>query len=203
MLDALNRRGDRVEQAPDAGPAARAAVHSPEYLAFLETAHARWVKLPDASSAVIPNVHRGPDMLSYPTSVVGQAGYHMSDTGMSHRRGNLGRRQGRLRLRRRGGAGRGVGRGTCRLCSLPSARTPCRPRHGGRLLLPEPCRDRGAGGASAADGAGIAAARGGVRRRCPPWQRHSSYLLGTRRCVRGLDPRRPARVLSLHGRSRA
>ena len=80
VLDALNRRGDRVEQAPDAGPAARAGVHSPEYLAFLETAHARWVTLPDASSAVIPNVHRGPDMLSYPTSVVGQAGYHMSDT---------------------------------------------------------------------------------------------------------------------------
>jgi acetoin utilization deacetylase AcuC-like enzyme len=80
VLDALNRRCDRVEQAPDAGPAARAAVHSPEYLAFLETAHARWMKLPDASSAVIPNVHRGPDMLSYPASVVGQAGYHMSDT---------------------------------------------------------------------------------------------------------------------------
>jgi acetoin utilization deacetylase AcuC-like enzyme len=80
VLDALNRRGDRVEVAPDAGPAARAAVHSPEYLAFLETAHARWTKLPDASSAVIPNVHRGPDMLSYPVSVVGQAGYHMSDT---------------------------------------------------------------------------------------------------------------------------
>jgi acetoin utilization deacetylase AcuC-like enzyme len=80
VLDALNRRGDRIEQAPDAGPAARAAFHSPEYLAFLETAHARWMKLPDASSAVIPNVHRGPDMLSYPTSVVGQAGYHMSDT---------------------------------------------------------------------------------------------------------------------------
>lgn len=80
VLNALDRRGDRVEQAPDAGPAVLAAVHSPEYLAFLETAHARWMKLPDASSAVIPNVHRGPDMLSYPTSVVGQAGYHMSDT---------------------------------------------------------------------------------------------------------------------------
>ena len=33
VLDALNRRNDRIEQAPDAGPAARAAVHSPEYLA--------------------------------------------------------------------------------------------------------------------------------------------------------------------------
>ncbi|UEM23069.1 histone deacetylase family protein [Skermanella mucosa] len=80
VLDALVRRGDRLEQAPDAGAAPRAAVHSPEYLAFLETAHARWTALPDASPAVIPNVHRGPDMLSYPSGVVGQAGFHMSDT---------------------------------------------------------------------------------------------------------------------------
>ncbi|MGQ9368032.1 histone deacetylase family protein [Azospirillum sp. ST 5-10] len=80
LLDALARRGDRLEVAPAAGPAPLAAVHSPEYLAFLETAHARWTALPDSSSAVIPNVHRGPDMRSYPASVVGQAGYHMSDT---------------------------------------------------------------------------------------------------------------------------
>lgn len=80
VLDALGRRGDRVEIAPDAGAAPRAAVHSPEYLAFLETAHARWTALADASPAVIPNVHRGPDMLSYPSGVVGQAGFHMSDT---------------------------------------------------------------------------------------------------------------------------
>lgn len=80
VLDALKARGDRLELAPDAGPGPRAAVHSPEYLAFLETAHARWMDLPDASPAVIPNVHRGPDMTSYPDSIVGQAGYHMSDT---------------------------------------------------------------------------------------------------------------------------
>lgn len=80
VMSALRARGDRLEQAPDAGPAARAAVHTPEYLAFLETAHARWVALPDSATAVIPNVHRGPDMTSYPTHVVGQAGFHMSDT---------------------------------------------------------------------------------------------------------------------------
>lgn len=80
VLDALTARGDMLEQAPAAGPGPRAAVHTPEYLAFLETAHARWSALPDASPAVIPNVHRGPDMLSYPTGVVGQAGFHMSDT---------------------------------------------------------------------------------------------------------------------------
>ncbi len=80
VLDALTARGDHLEVAPDTGPAPRAAVHSPEYLAFLETAHARWTAMPDSSSAVIPHVHRGPDMLSYPTSIIGQAGYHMSDT---------------------------------------------------------------------------------------------------------------------------
>ncbi|WP_404380563.1 histone deacetylase family protein [Caenispirillum salinarum] len=80
VLEALRARGDRVEDAPPAGPAQRAAVHTAEYLAFLETAFARWSALPDAAPVVIPNVHRGPDMLSYPSSVVGQAGFHMSDT---------------------------------------------------------------------------------------------------------------------------
>lgn len=80
VLEALIQRGDTLIEAPDAGPSARAAVHSPDYLAFLETAHSRWMALPDASSAVIPNVHRGPDMVSYPVGIVGQAGYHMSDT---------------------------------------------------------------------------------------------------------------------------
>ena len=80
VLAALEARGDAIETAPDAGLAPLAAVHSAEYLAFLETAHARWTTLPDASSAVIPNVHRGPGMTSYPTGIVGQAGYHMSDT---------------------------------------------------------------------------------------------------------------------------
>lgn len=80
VLDALLKRGDTVLEAPDAGPGPRAAVHSPDYLTFLEGAHSRWTKLPDTSSAVIPNVHRGPNMVSYPTGIVGQAGYHMSDT---------------------------------------------------------------------------------------------------------------------------
>jgi acetoin utilization deacetylase AcuC-like enzyme len=80
VLNALTARGDTLEVAPPCGPAPRAAVHSLEYLTFLETAHDRWSALPDASEAVIPNVHRGPDMTSYPSGIVGQAGYHMSDT---------------------------------------------------------------------------------------------------------------------------
>jgi acetoin utilization deacetylase AcuC-like enzyme len=32
-------------------------VHTPRYLAFLETIHARWSALPDAAEVVAPNVH--------------------------------------------------------------------------------------------------------------------------------------------------
>jgi acetoin utilization deacetylase AcuC-like enzyme len=76
----LARRGVPVETPPDYGSAPRAAVHSLEYLTFLETAHERWSALPESSPEVVPNVFQGPGMLTYPTSVLGQAGYHMSDT---------------------------------------------------------------------------------------------------------------------------
>lgn len=57
-----------------------AAVHTPEYLQFLENIFARWQRIPDASEEVIPNVHPDRRDLSYPASAVGQAGYHMADT---------------------------------------------------------------------------------------------------------------------------
>lgn len=69
------------EVAPDdhgAGPLA--AVHTPEYLQFLETIFARWQRIPDASPEVVPNIHPDRRDFSYPASAVGQAGYHMADT---------------------------------------------------------------------------------------------------------------------------
>ncbi|HYG87926.1 MAG TPA: histone deacetylase family protein [Azospirillum sp.] len=80
LLHALTARGCMVESPPDYGPGPRAAVHSADYLRFLETAYARWSELPDASDAVIPNVHRNTDMAEYPAGIVGQAGWHMADT---------------------------------------------------------------------------------------------------------------------------
>lgn len=80
IAEFLARRGLPPETPPDYGPAPRAAVHSLDYLAFLESAHERWTALPDASPVVIPNVFRGPGMQSYPRHVVGQAGFHLSDT---------------------------------------------------------------------------------------------------------------------------
>ena len=57
-----------------------AAVHTPEYLDFLEHIYARWQRIPEASAEVIPNIHPIARGGSYPASAVGQAGYHMADT---------------------------------------------------------------------------------------------------------------------------
>ncbi|WP_207460827.1 histone deacetylase family protein [Azospirillum sp. SYSU D00513] len=76
----LEARGAALVRPDDHGPGPRAAVHNPDYLRYLETAHERWSKLPGASAAVIPNVHRPWRDASYPVGVVGQAGYHSYDT---------------------------------------------------------------------------------------------------------------------------
>lgn len=57
-----------------------AALHSPEYLAFLSTIHTRWKRIPDAADEVIPNIHPDRRTASYPRSAVGQAGFHQADT---------------------------------------------------------------------------------------------------------------------------
>jgi acetoin utilization deacetylase AcuC-like enzyme len=64
----------------DVGLAPIAAIHGPEYLVFLRTIHGRWRELEDAGEEVIPNVHPMSTNDSYPTSPVGQAGYHQQDT---------------------------------------------------------------------------------------------------------------------------
>ncbi|MDZ7600601.1 MAG: histone deacetylase family protein [Hoeflea sp.] len=61
-----------------AGPIAE--IHSPEYLAFLETIHERWVSTEGASDEVIPNIHPDRRTASYPSSDAGQAGFHQADT---------------------------------------------------------------------------------------------------------------------------
>ncbi|WP_431855966.1 histone deacetylase family protein [Azospirillum sp.] len=80
LLASLKARGAAVEEPPSYGAGPRAAVHSADYLRFLETAYARWSALPDAAEVIIPNVHRNTDMAEYPAGIVGQAGWHMADT---------------------------------------------------------------------------------------------------------------------------
>jgi len=64
----------------DAGLGPIAAVHSAEYLHFLQTIHTRWQRIPDAGPEVIPNIHPATRGDNYPKSAVGQAGYHQADT---------------------------------------------------------------------------------------------------------------------------
>ncbi|MEX0406694.1 histone deacetylase family protein [Aquibium sp. LZ166] len=72
--------GCTIERPADLGLAPMAAVHTPEYLEFLQNIHARWRRIPDASEEVIPNIHPLARNGAYPASAVGQAGYHMADT---------------------------------------------------------------------------------------------------------------------------
>ena len=70
-----------VFEAPeDAGLGPVAAVHTAEYLDFLQNIYARWRRIEGAGEEVIPNIHPASRGDSYPKSAVGQAGYHQADT---------------------------------------------------------------------------------------------------------------------------
>ncbi|MBB3139781.1 histone deacetylase family protein [Halomonas organivorans] len=56
-----------------------ARIHTPRYLDFLETIHARWQAMPDAAEIVAPNVHPCGGGHHYPRHPVGQAGWHLHD----------------------------------------------------------------------------------------------------------------------------
>jgi acetoin utilization deacetylase AcuC-like enzyme len=80
LLEGLDRLGVAVGPAKDFGDAPRSAVHSAEYLQFLQNAHQDWNEFEGASGQVVANVHpRGPGA-TYPDSIVGRAGWHMFDT---------------------------------------------------------------------------------------------------------------------------
>jgi acetoin utilization deacetylase AcuC-like enzyme len=80
LLAAASAAGHEVVAPESFGPGPRAAVHTPEYLRFLETAHAEWQALGDSAAEIVPNVHPSRYPPTYPQSVVGRAGWHMADT---------------------------------------------------------------------------------------------------------------------------
>ena len=81
---AADRRGQaagcEVIAPQDAGLGPVAAIHTPEYVTFLRTIHARWQRIEGGGPEVIPNIHPANRSDSYPKSAVGQAGYHQADT---------------------------------------------------------------------------------------------------------------------------
>jgi len=80
LQEGATRAGADFIEPEDHGPGPIAAVHSPEYLTFLENIHTRWSRIEGSSDEVIPNIHPDSRRANYPKSAVGQAGYHQADT---------------------------------------------------------------------------------------------------------------------------
>jgi acetoin utilization deacetylase AcuC-like enzyme len=80
LQGAVRAMGLEVLSPADQGLGPIGAVHTAEYLQFLQTIHTRWQRIPEASDEVIPNIHPDRRSAGYPKSAVGQAGYHQADT---------------------------------------------------------------------------------------------------------------------------
>ena len=69
---------------PPASQAALRALHTAEYLDFLEHAAADWAALPEAGREIVANIHPTPEMLAQshrkPEHVIARAGAHTADT---------------------------------------------------------------------------------------------------------------------------
>ena len=80
---ALRDLGLAAEAPPDAGLAPIEAVHDGRYLSFLQTILPRWRRIEGAPEEVVPNLHPvsrlGEAAGGYPSSAVGQVGYHVMD----------------------------------------------------------------------------------------------------------------------------
>lgn len=79
LLQAAIGAGLEHDEPIDYGPAPLAAVHTARYLTFLENIHTRWLRIPGASTDVLPNIHPDSRDVVYPKSAVGQVGYHVFD----------------------------------------------------------------------------------------------------------------------------
>ncbi|MFT6557709.1 histone deacetylase family protein [Sneathiella sp.] len=80
LQDGAMEAGCTFLEPEDHGIGPIAAVHSPQYLTFLKNIHARWKRIDGASDEVIPNIHPNHRHTNYPSSAVGQAGFHQADT---------------------------------------------------------------------------------------------------------------------------
>lgn len=80
LLMGAKAAGCTVRAPSDEGLGPIAALHSAEYLTFLQTIYARWRRIDGAGEEVIPNIHPANRSDSYPKSAIGQAGFHQADT---------------------------------------------------------------------------------------------------------------------------
>ena len=81
LLAAATGAGHEITAPGAFGPGPAAAVHTANYLDFLQTAAREWAKLPGASDEVVPNVHPARQPATYPKGLTGRAGWHQVDMG--------------------------------------------------------------------------------------------------------------------------
>ncbi len=79
LLSAAKGAGHDIHAPKAYGMAPAAAVHSPQYLDFLQTIARDWAKLPNASPEVVPNAHPARYAATYPRALAGRAGWHQAD----------------------------------------------------------------------------------------------------------------------------
>lgn len=80
LLAGARAAGSEIVRPRNHGLKPIAAIHTPEYIDFLQNIFLRWQRIEGASEEVIPNIHPLARTGRYPASAVGQAGYHMADT---------------------------------------------------------------------------------------------------------------------------
>ena len=81
LLAAATDAGHEIAAPRSFGLAPVQAIHTPEYIDFLQIAAREWAKLPGAGPEVVPNVHPARYPATYPKGLVGRAGWHQVDTG--------------------------------------------------------------------------------------------------------------------------
>lgn len=79
LLAALATLDVAVEVPRDVSEQDLLRVHTERYLGFLASAWKDWQSLPDPGPEVLANVHPRDPYASYPTGLVGRAGWHLSD----------------------------------------------------------------------------------------------------------------------------
>ncbi|MFH1803339.1 MAG: histone deacetylase family protein [Pseudomonadota bacterium] len=79
LREALLRLGMEILCPDDYGLGPVAAVHSPEYLEFLESIHTDW-QAAGGSDIVIPSIHPFDRTGPYPQTPTARAGFHLGDT---------------------------------------------------------------------------------------------------------------------------
>ncbi|MGX9857347.1 histone deacetylase family protein (plasmid) [Limimaricola variabilis] len=79
LLAGLDRLGLATQAPPACAASDLTAVHTPEFVAFLETAWTEWQELPNAGPEVVPNTHPQKHRASYPRHILGRAGWHLAD----------------------------------------------------------------------------------------------------------------------------